>query len=502
MHLEPRRIAKPLSVAAGLVVVFTTYALVADHYRHGSMMAPDESFYALAARLVYEGKLPYRDFAYSQTPLLPYINGALLHAVGFGMDAHRTINAIWGGLGLALLVATIRIRSGRWEPALVAAFVLAASPRWVSLQAMGVWCGPAGAFQAGALLAALHPGPLRRRLLPFALCGTVAIGCRLTCAPTVAVLALPLLLDAGSLRRAGMVLAVCLGVGVVFFAPFFVAAPERLWFNIWRYHVESGIERNFPAQARQWWNISPAAHLLLATGLFGAPSLIRRRSRWALVLLAAGLVGVTAPMIPASAWGVYVAAGVPLAAAAGVCALWAAGKAASNPYRHAILLLPGLALLTVTPPEVGEGVVTEVEEVAAFIEHEVPPGPLLTPVGIVAVESGRDVLPGTEMGTFAAMAPEDGPRAEKMLMTTLPELTHRVRELEPAAVVRVIDPEPWIVWNFRWALPTFDDQPVEQVRRFEDALAQAYRPVWRNTTMEVLAPEGRLVRPASEPEPR
>ena len=33
----------------------------------------DEGWYLYAARLVSEGKVPYRDFAYPQAPLMPYI---------------------------------------------------------------------------------------------------------------------------------------------------------------------------------------------------------------------------------------------------------------------------------------------------------------------------------------------------------------------------------------------------------------------------------------------
>src|SRR5579872_3619535 len=33
----------------------------------------DEGFYTTAARLVWEGKTPYKDFFYQQAPLLPYL---------------------------------------------------------------------------------------------------------------------------------------------------------------------------------------------------------------------------------------------------------------------------------------------------------------------------------------------------------------------------------------------------------------------------------------------
>ena len=35
----------------------------------------DEGWYLYAGKLVYQGWMPYHDFAYTQTPLLPYIYG-------------------------------------------------------------------------------------------------------------------------------------------------------------------------------------------------------------------------------------------------------------------------------------------------------------------------------------------------------------------------------------------------------------------------------------------
>src|SRR5882757_1777342 len=35
----------------------------------------DEGWYLYASRLVYRGQLPYRDFSFTQMPLLPYVYG-------------------------------------------------------------------------------------------------------------------------------------------------------------------------------------------------------------------------------------------------------------------------------------------------------------------------------------------------------------------------------------------------------------------------------------------
>jgi hypothetical protein len=479
---------RPLTLAligAGLLVVLAVYSLLAHYYRHTGMMAPDESFYTVAAREVWEGRLPYRDFAYTQTPLLPYLNGLLLEAVGFGLDNHRLVNAVWGGLGLVVLMLGVGRRVGRFEPAIAVGFVLAASPRWVSLQALGVWCGPTGALLNTAVAALLWPGPLWRRGIVFAVAGACAIACRLSCAPMVALLAIPLLIEAGSLRRALELLGVFLAVGAAVFLPFVLSSLSNFIFDVWQFHVLSGIERNFEAQALQWWNVASPAVVLLVVGLFGLPRLIKAH-RWAeIALIAAGLVGVTTPMIPESAWGVYVAAGVPLAAAGGVIVLWSAGGKWRYPLRYVVWALPLLSLVLILPPEVSEGAATEVEEVGAFLRNEVEEGPLLTPLGIVAVEAGRDVIPGTEMGAFSAMHSDDAELARELKMTTLNDLTRSVLDQEPAAIIKTIDPRPWIVWNFRWAMPSLDTQPLEQIYAFEDALSECYEPVWRTQTMEV-----------------
>jgi hypothetical protein len=495
-----------IGAVIGLAVVLGAYSFLASYYRETGMMAPDESFYAVAARAVIDGELPYRDFAYTQMPILPYLNGLILDLVGFGMDSHRLVNAVWGGLGLVILMAGVFFRTGRVEAAVVTGYVLAMSPRWVSLQALGVWCGPTGALLNLATAAVLWPGCVWRRAAIFAIAGVAAIGCRLSCAPMVAVLALPLLIETGGLKRALSLLQGFVVLGAVALLPFVLSNSENFFFHTWSFHVESGVERNFQAQAMQWWNVAPVGLMVFAIGLFGLPRLIKSRRAVEIALLAAALVGVTTPMIPEGAWGVYIAAAVPLAVAGGVCSLSYIGGAEQNPFRQVIWVLPALSLLLVLPFEVTEGAATEPEEVGAFIRDEVEDGPLLTGVGVVAVEAGREVIAGTEMGAFSALHPRDAALARRAKMTTLVDLTERVLDQEPAAIVKLIDPEPWIVWNFRWALPSLDTQPLRAIYAYEDAISECYEPVWATQTMEVLvrrqpAPsrQAKLMVPSWEP---
>jgi hypothetical protein len=53
------------------------YVLTSVIYLGFGQLNNDEGWYLYASKLVYQGALPYRDFAYPQMPLLPYIYGVL-----------------------------------------------------------------------------------------------------------------------------------------------------------------------------------------------------------------------------------------------------------------------------------------------------------------------------------------------------------------------------------------------------------------------------------------
>lgn len=489
-----RRGARVALVAMGVVAVLGVYAVISTHYRRVGVMAPDESYYTLAARNAMRGHMPYADFAYTQMPLLPYINGAVMALVGFGLPEHRLINSIWGGIGLLALMAAVRRRLGRYEPAVLVGFVIAASPRWVFLQSMGVWCGVAGMFVNLCAAAVIWPGSVKIRGGLLALFGTAAIGCRLTNAPIIAVLAAALLIEAPDFKQRAALLGAWIGTGAAALAPFVLADPKAFWFNNLGFHMESNLEHYFSLRLLQWWDVSPPAILLGAAAAFAIPRLLAKRLYTAAFVLGAGLVGVTVPMIPKSAWGVYISAGVPVLAAGAVLAYAAVDSRWSSPHRRVAWLLPLMTLCHTLPLEISEGAATEVEEVARFIREEVEPGLLLTPAGVIAVEASRDVLPGLEMGAFSAMYSWQSKRAERYHMTTLEKLERAVVAQEPAAVVRMIEPEGWRSWNFRWALPAMERQPEPQLESFARSLETCYRSAWRSSTTEVLvrktAPEG------------
>ena len=72
----------------------------------------DEGWYLYASRLVYQGKLPYRDFAYFQPPVLPYIYGLPQWLFGPSLLVGRMTSLALVLATIVLLVRTARVLAG------------------------------------------------------------------------------------------------------------------------------------------------------------------------------------------------------------------------------------------------------------------------------------------------------------------------------------------------------------------------------------------------------
>jgi len=476
-------------VVLGFLVVFGTHALILGHYLDSSRMNADEGYYAIAARSVMEGRLPYRDFAYTQMPLLPYLNGLVMELTGYGLTIQRLINSAWSFAALLAVVLALRLRTRSFEPGLAAAFCLAASPHLAAITAMGKTTGAELLGMALVALAATAPLSPLRRAAALSACGALALGIRLSCGPMVALMALLPVFEARGRRERLLTMAVPAGVMLAVFGPFLLAAPEQMYFCNWQYHVSSVFQRRSLAQALEWWHTSPGAILVLVAGLPAIFSLVRKRQTDLVLMLAAALLGLTLPMIPRSAYGMYVIPALPLALVAGMGAVWSHERIRKNPFRHAIWLLPALVLYHPLPKEHGGSTSASVVATAGYLRDEVPPGPILTSLPIVAVESGRGVMPGTEMGMFAAMAPDERERAMRLNFTTLPDLIEMMEGMEPAALVLMKGEN---VWNFKWQIPTLRRQPRNWQKRFSEAVRANYRSVFRSGMLEVWVPKESL----------
>jgi hypothetical protein len=98
--------------------------LLAARYR---LIDGDEGFYLMAARSVFEGKIPYRDFFFTQMPLVPYIYGLWFQITGRSWLSARAFSAALAALLGAAIFAYVSTETRRWASGLVASFLFVSS---------------------------------------------------------------------------------------------------------------------------------------------------------------------------------------------------------------------------------------------------------------------------------------------------------------------------------------------------------------------------------------
>lgn len=110
----------------GILSAFAFIVLAAAAVWFGGLNQ-DEGWYLYAARLVEAGKVPYRDFAYTQGPLLPVVYSVFCGAwERFGLIGGRIVTVSIGLMGLLFAAALARLLAseGRKGAAGVIAFML------------------------------------------------------------------------------------------------------------------------------------------------------------------------------------------------------------------------------------------------------------------------------------------------------------------------------------------------------------------------------------------
>lgn len=80
----------------------------------------DEGWYLYASRLVIRGQLPYRDFAYTQTPLLPYVYGLPQFLLRPSIYVGRVTSLLFSVANLGLCILLAKQYSGNMAASLTA----------------------------------------------------------------------------------------------------------------------------------------------------------------------------------------------------------------------------------------------------------------------------------------------------------------------------------------------------------------------------------------------
>lgn len=121
---------RPLIIVTALSIV---YLVALASYARTRPIDGDEGYYCSAARLVGEGKVPYRDFFYQQAPLLPYLFSWTWRIDPRSVVALRTFSALCGGLALWLWgVFLVSMKRVPLRLALATFVIVLLNPYWFS----------------------------------------------------------------------------------------------------------------------------------------------------------------------------------------------------------------------------------------------------------------------------------------------------------------------------------------------------------------------------------
>lgn len=266
-------------------------ALTAFYVVHRVEML-DEGWYLYAGKLAWRGELPYRDFAYFQAPLLPYLYGASQKLLAPGILSGRLLATAFAAATWLLTISLAR-RLGGSRAATLAGLAFLTSIYLYSHFPIVLTYAPA-AFFLMAAADSLSRGWIFRTIL-FAV---LAAGIRISLVPAVAILAAGAFLGSPRSRADALRLVAGLAVGALLALIFLLPDPSLAWFNLVAYHVRGSLlERLRSAGASAVQTIATTSVLilpaLLAPWLVPGERHVRTLTATVVAILLANLIPTT-----------------------------------------------------------------------------------------------------------------------------------------------------------------------------------------------------------------
>jgi len=471
----------------------------------------DEGWYLYAGRLVWRGELPFRDFSFTQMPLVPYVYG-LFQLPGPSLYVGRVVSFAFATTAVALCVRVAWREAGRASAAAVAVLCLAFPTGIYNLTLTKTYA--LVAFFLASILAALTSP--RRRTLTFPIATAAAVGLALTRTSGVPLAGLVVIYtiwrapDGATRRRvaliagSGAIIAGTLVLLDVAAARFDLSTfHQLLWHHAsTRTRIDTILTDRIPEWASDYWGyLALTAIALLAVA---SSTDVRRYVRETAVylMMTVGLVGYLGVQLLAGQWAPveYAAPVVPVAVAMTIVLVfrWCFGPSGTRPaFRLAPLAVGGavlaLAVLTAFHPSasgylVGDatpGTIAAADRVAGYLRtHTKPSDEVLALWGQPATfAADRDLVRDATFGIFSY---EDltTHQAKDLHYVNQRRLVELLESGTPAAVV-VTDLDR-VLFGRRGSLSNRHTDPDA----IPNALTHRYRKMYSDTTWGTDGPIG------------
>lgn len=391
----------------------------------------DEGWYLWASKLVYEGKVLYRDFAYTQTPLLPYIYGLSQQVLGEGLYQGRLFTLALTLATVALCVATAARVAGRSAALICLAFFTLSFFALAQFSYTATYALTAF-FMTAALWVAVSGWAERWRIFLAVGLAALAVAVRLSAIVVMPPLLLYLVWQS---RARGRTLVFSLSVALVWLALvlgfYWSLAGELMVYDIIGFHTDRLLKPEWH-QLRMWhMGMRTLQDFLLLIGVTVAAGCVGAEQCWRLWRRGITSVGtVTGPLLltlsvtaaaffavhllPRTTDSYYNALQMPLLSLAGAL-LFAGWLAQEQPAQRRYLWVLVVLVMVAHAGRQWRGFVRDgyvawplrshlalVQEAAGLLRRFVEPGAtLLSFSPHLALEAGLRVAPGYEMAIFA-----------------------------------------------------------------------------------------------------
>ncbi len=451
------------------VLIIALFCCIAVLYILVGEVNEDEGWYLYAGKLVYQGNIPYSDFSYTQTPLLPYIYGGLQKLFGTSLLLGRITTGIFGLVALVLTMAVAKILSGE-RASLLAGAAIAVNPFVIYFMIITKTYSLSVMLITLSLLLVFKKGHERFNYPLSVACLAIAVGVRLTVLP---VLVLTLIYIAIVKRKYLLRSATTSSLILAsIFLPFIILDPKAAYFNVLGYHL-ARYNPQTPAELilgkiRALFELLIKFPFLLPFIFLGISFfLVPRinclwvsskkdiRNYWPHLLVFSSFASVfLIHFVPGGSLPEYQVLNIPLAA---IFAGWLFDEWSldiKKSYKKSLLamLVIGLLLFSfvgarpihrVLDPRTsyinlsGNRLpVHEVSEVGRFVkEHTTPDQLLFTTHTFLALEANRNVLEGMEMGIFSFYPEWSTKKAKRYEVVNFEILKEYIRSRSAKALI-------------------------------------------------------------------
>lgn len=437
-------------ITAGIGGLLLALLLVFVNATHGNLNQ-DEGWYLYAAKLVAVGKLPYRDFAFTQGPVFPFVYSWFYPVIEhWGIAGGRIITTFFG-LGAAVIASLLAGRAAvRNKVAVaIATFLLVGCNVYQSYFTTAVKTYGLCSF---LLISGIYLLVYRRRWWGCLLGGVVlalAAGCRLSAGIVLPIAGIWLVLQRREHRSGWLWFG--LGGGLTLlaeYAPFFAQAFDQTRFCLLGYHVgrEGGgvmLKAGFVSRFLSAYFLFVL--LALGEGLHRLDQKKPIACKGIVPLLWGSAIAVSAvhffAPFPYDDYQVIV---YPLFGSALALSLSSLLEERRAPAVLLFLLLASGAAAFSSPINQDwfvrgrdriwwqlkeQSDLSLLRDTAAYVREHTPEGSvLLTQDTYLAVEAGRDVPSGMEMGPFCYYPDMPRDQAEKMHLLNEEMLMEVLRE--------------------------------------------------------------------------